>query len=169
MSIHLYPVNSELDYPRLAELLRTANDEPTVLCRLQSWRVAEREPRLRWHVVAVESGGRIAGFAEVERDADSSSGAFWIDIIVDPERRRQGIGAMLYDDVVAFAWEQGARCIGIEVRDDALEALRFVKQHGFCVERHIRVCASASGPFEDYYATTATAVATGVYVLVKNL
>jgi GNAT superfamily N-acetyltransferase len=52
---------------------------------------------------------------------------------VDRDERGRGIGAMLYDDLLQFAREQGATQLSVDVLTNATEGLRFATTRGFNV------------------------------------
>jgi GNAT superfamily N-acetyltransferase len=169
MPVHLYPVNPATDLPRLTELLRDATSETVALRRLREWHAGSPSGRIHLQVAAVESGGRIVGFAEVWRDPGMPAGRFQLDVVVDPARRGQGIGGMLYDDAVEFAWEQGATSIAAEARDDSCAGIGFAERRGFSIVRHIPAPSADDDPFEDYYGDRTEACPAGIYHLVRDL
>jgi GNAT superfamily N-acetyltransferase len=131
MTVYLRPYSAETDTASLAELIARAAPQPL----LPSWADLAEEPapagRIQFRVTAVEPGERIVGFGETGRDPWMARGLFWLDLFVAPEARGQGIGAMLFDDLMQFAWELGADRLLVHVDERIPEGLRFVHQRGF--------------------------------------
>ncbi len=131
MTVYLRPFNAETDTKRLAELITIAAPQPL----LPSWASLMEAPapagRLQFRVTAVEPGERIIGFGETGRDQWMPAGVFWLDLFVAPEARGQGAGAMLFDDLMQFAWELGAAQLLAHVDERIPEGLRFIHQRGF--------------------------------------
>lgn len=137
MSIHVLPVDAERDYPRLAELINTVRPSYVTAELLHAWDENAPRGRIRWRVVAVTAGGRVAGFGDTGRDPHLPAGQYWLNVIVDPAVRGQGIGAMLYEDVAAFAWELGATSLLSDVVESSTAGRRFLEARGFAVEQHV--------------------------------
>ena len=131
MTVYLRPYNAETDRIRLTELLTVAAPRPP----MPTWAGLAEESapvgRIRFRVTAVEPGEHIVGFGETGRDPHMGCGLFWLDLFVAPEARGQGTGAMLFDDLMQFAWELGADRLLAHVDDRIPEGLRFVQQRGF--------------------------------------
>lgn len=137
MSIHVLPVDAERDYPRLAELINLTRPGYVTAELLHAWDENAPAGRIRWRVAAVADGGCVVGFGDTGRDPHLPTGQFWLNVIVDPAYRRQGIGEMLYDDVAAFAWETGATSLVSEVVESSPEGRRFLESRGFDVEQRV--------------------------------
>lgn len=137
MSIHVLPVDAERDYPCLAELINSVRPGYVTAELLHAWDENAPLGRIRWRVVAVAEGGRIVGFGDTGRDPHLPAGQFWLNVIVDPAYRGQGIGEMLYEDVAGFAWELGATSLLSEVAESSPEGRRFLEARGFAVEEHV--------------------------------
>lgn len=131
MTVYLRPYNAETDTARLAELLENAAPQPV----LASWVDLATEPapegRIQFRIAAVEPGERIVGFGETGRDPWMAPGVFWLDLFVTPEARGQGTGAMLFDDLMQFAWELGAAKLLAHVDERIPEGVRFIQRRGF--------------------------------------
>ena len=137
MSIHVLPVDAERDYPRLADLINTVRPGYVTAELLHAWDENAPRGRIRWRVVAVTEGGRVVGFGDTGRDPHLPAGQYWLNVIVDPASRGQGIGAMLYEDVASFAWELGATSLLSDVVESSPEGRRFLEARGFAVEQHV--------------------------------
>jgi GNAT superfamily N-acetyltransferase len=99
-----------------------------------------RRPRSRWHEswVAVDDD-EIAGYGYVqEPNVAARPGRIHVRVLVDPTRRGRGIGALLYEALLARAHEAGADELVTEAQSDDPGALRFLARRGF-VEYHRRI------------------------------
>jgi ribosomal-protein-alanine N-acetyltransferase len=78
--------------------------------------------------VARDSSRNLIGYACLMIVVDE---AHLTNIAVSTGCRRQGIGAMLMDDVISKAEREGCRAIFLEVRDSNLDARGFYSRYGF--------------------------------------
>src|SRR5262245_21345862 len=111
MTVYLRPYALDTDCARLAAQMTLVGFQPVTEAELREREELWPEGRIRFRVVAVATtseGEQLAGYGETGRDLGMAPGFFWIHLLVAPAMRRQGIGAMLYDDLIQFAWEQGA-------------------------------------------------------------
>ena len=131
MTVYLRPYNAVTDTASLAELITRAAPQPL----LPSWADLAQEPapagRIQFRVTAAEPGERIVGFGETGRDPWMPTGVFWLDLFVAPEARGQGTGAMLFDDLMQFAWELGATQLLAHLDERIPEGMRFIQRRGF--------------------------------------
>lgn len=135
-SIRLQPLNAQTDFPRIAELRNTSNPEPITAGQLQEWEAQHPQGQIRQRFVAVDEHGQIIGYNDAGRDPWMPEGLFDLHVLVDPARRHQGIGALLYHDALRFCQEHGATRLQGQVRDNCAPCLRFARQRGFQVTRH---------------------------------
>lgn len=131
MAVYIYPVSAEKDFPRLANLLSRIQPHPGM--RLRSAGVGNpiSGEHIAWQVAAIADNGQMVGYAAVGRDSDMRSRHFWLAVVVDQAFRGQGIGAMLYDDVASFAWEQGADNLEVLLCDEDRPTRQFFEHRGF--------------------------------------
>ncbi len=135
-SIRLQPLNTQTDFPRIAELYNTSNPEPITAGQLQEWEHQNPQEQIRHRMVAVDEHGQIIGYNDAGRDPWMPAGLFDLHMLVDPAQRHQGIGALLYQDALRFCQEHGATRLQGQVRDNCEPCLHFARQHGFQVTRH---------------------------------
>jgi [ribosomal protein S18]-alanine N-acetyltransferase len=106
-----------------------------------------KPPLLRVAVVA-EAGGRVTGLAAATLLLDGQENRCELDTIaVDPADRRRGIGAALLEAVMAWAAQNGARRMGLEVRASNAPAAMLYRRMGFAEEGRRR--GYYTGPEED--------------------
>lgn len=130
------PLDPERDDAALAALLNLTSKVPVTPDMLRQWRERADAGRVRFQLVAVDADDHPVAAGDCVRDPWMPVGQFWIDVIVRPDYRRQGIGAHLYTVCEAWAIEQGALYAGDDVRDDQLEGLRFAEARGFKKMQH---------------------------------
>lgn len=124
MTVYIYPMNMDTDLPRVTELLRIAGFmEPD-----------DVESAL-WRVVAVAQGGVIVGYGVAGRATEMATDTLWLSVVVDPTEREPGIAAMLYDDLIQFAWEIGATSIELAGRVAVRDRVRVATRRGLRLVR----------------------------------
>lgn len=126
MAIYLHPDPAENEISDLSKLISAAR---------RTWARHSGE-RVLWRVAALSSGARPVGYAETGRHAVGGADRFWLRLFVRCEARGQGIGTMLYDDALAFAWEMGATSVEVAVCREERETRRFLRCRGFAFARH---------------------------------
>lgn len=137
LAVTLRPLHPETDFPRLAELMSMVEREPVTVEDLEEWQRRLWVGRTQQQIVALDERGQLVGYAKVWRDPWKVAGKFGMEILVDPAVRQRGIGALLYNDVLAFAQQHGALAFEAEISDDAPTAWRFAQARGFAIDRHL--------------------------------
>ncbi len=121
------------DIPALVSIgNRTYPDTPTTIEQEEFWEKTypQGNPRLRFVVEA--TGGAVVGqgwcmFPFWMKDA----GAYSIYAAVDPEWRGRGVGRALFARLEPYAWQQGARRLWTDCREDHADAIRFLTAAGY--------------------------------------
>lgn len=135
MPFRIRPLDPNADLPRLAELTTAARREP-VTADILAERERQAAPAIvQQRLVAVDADGWIAGFGKADREPWDSPGQVWLQLLVDPAARRQGIGAALYEALWPFLREHGAGRLEARARDDEPDSLRFAEARGFHIHR----------------------------------
>lgn len=134
--VNFRPLDPERDFPALAALLNLTATLPVTPDLLAEWRRRADPARLRQQIVAADEADQPVGIGDCVRDPWMPAGQFWLDVVVQPEYRGQGIGAQLYDACEAWARSSGALYVGGDVRDDQPEGLRFAEARGFKQVQH---------------------------------
>jgi GNAT superfamily N-acetyltransferase len=127
----------EGDFARIAELISATQPELVTEANVLEWERRVLVGQIRRRMVAVNGAGRIAGYSIVQHSESMGAGRFYLWVTVDPGWRRCGIGAQLYDNAFDFAIRHGAVLLESEVREDDAAGVRFARQRGFAVNRHI--------------------------------
>jgi GNAT superfamily N-acetyltransferase len=133
MTVHLRPYNAETDNERLAELVNVLRSHAIATAWSNENEASRPARRIQFRVTAVDTGERIVGFGTTGRDPWMTPGVFWLDLLVAPEARGQGVGMMLFDDLTQFAWELGATQLLAHVDERIPEGVRFARGRGFCL------------------------------------
>jgi len=79
-------------------------------------------------IVAINQQHQIVGFSIVQFIVDE---AHLLNIAVEPNQQKQGIGKLLLDDVLANSQQQKATTIFLEVRDSNQRAIQLYQAAGF--------------------------------------
>jgi [ribosomal protein S18]-alanine N-acetyltransferase len=111
------------DLPRILEIERTSFPLPWSPATFRS--LLDRERVL---VLVAAEGARVVAHAVLWWVADEGELA---NLAVAPEARRQGIGSLLMDRILAEARAAGLRSIFLEVRASNLGALALYRRRGF--------------------------------------
>ena len=98
----------------------------------------------------------VVGFACVRVAADEAE---LLNLAVDPSHRRQAIGSLLMERIIAEAAAAGARRLFLEVRASNTAALRLYQHHGF----------EEIGRRRGYFPETGTGEAEDAVVLARTL
>lgn len=124
MTVYIYPMNMDTDLPRVTDLLQSGG----------VWEGAHWETPL-WQVVAVADGGAIVGYAVATRTAKMPADHVRMRVVVDPSENGMGVAAMLYDDLIQFAWEIGATTVELVGRVAVRDRVRVATRRGLRLVR----------------------------------
>lgn len=86
------------------------------------------------YVVEERASGRAVAVAGVGQDPQVERGRLWVFALVRPDFRRRGIGARLFETLLASAREHRGVALRAFVREDELPGRAFLEKRGF-VER----------------------------------
>jgi len=119
----------EYDYARLLSMQMTA---PYDVAALKDRR--KRHAKREWHEQVAEVDGKLVGIAELV--ATGAQGSAMCRIVVDPDHRKQRIGASLLEFVTKIPLFQRSKVFA-QVRDDEPYSLEFCEQAGFVKQAHV--------------------------------
>ena len=147
------PMDITSDAAEMARLYSYTIPEPITPETARDWWTL-REGETRVTMLALDESGRAIGYWDVERETWMNPGRFFIKVIVAPEARGQRLGTRMYEDALRLAREYGATQLESMVREADEVAVRFAKQRGFIVERHmfessLDLADFDERPFED--------------------
>lgn len=113
VSHRVYP-----DYPQSVEEWRFRDEKRPPHCRHQRW--------------VVESEGGLVAFADYSQPLYAyHPRRFWMEMNVDPEHERRGIGGALYSRLLEALAPHDPLAITTHVREDHPRSLRFLEKRGF--------------------------------------
>jgi GNAT superfamily N-acetyltransferase len=101
---------------------------------VDEWRYQDehRDPKCRFQRFVAERDGRVAGFASYGNAAYMyHPQKFWVDVTVDPGCQRCGIGAALYDHLLAELEPFEPIKLWSGTREDFASSIRFLEKRGF--------------------------------------
>jgi GNAT superfamily N-acetyltransferase len=137
LPITVREADPQRDYERLAEIISIHEQETITAERLHESDQHAVEGQISRKTVAVNANGEVVGYGTIGRASWSLAGRFYIQTIIDPAWRRQGIGAQVYDDNLQFAREYGADSFDTWVFENQPDGLGFAEKRGFTIERNI--------------------------------
>ena len=126
MTVYIYPMNMDTDLPRVTDLLQSVGVREDGLWEMPLWQV-----------VAVAEGGTIVGYAVATRMAKTPPDHVRLRVVVDPCEHGMGIAAMLYDDLIQFAWEIGATTVELVGRVAVRDRVRVATRRGLRLARRM--------------------------------
>lgn len=127
-------LNLEVDAPALARLYSAARPEKVTLDEVRDW-WQPRQGELRQTLLALNEAGQPVGMVDGQHTASMRAGHFWLNVIVDPGWRRQGVGGQLFAKGLAWVQAQGGQVLESTVWDNRPEALQFAERRGFRINR----------------------------------
>lgn len=128
--------NPAEDFPRIAELLSVNTKETTSAQELLDEHNVDMPERILRHAVAINDQGVIVGFNFAGHYPSMKPHQYFVNLVVDPAYRRQGIGAQLWDDLVRYLSAQGANALLAEVQEGDPVHYRFAETRGFTPRTH---------------------------------
>jgi mycothiol synthase len=93
---------------------------------------AMREAKIRHHRLVAETDGHLIGRGSASNSSWSyDPRRFHISVSVHPDWRRRGVGTALYDQLRSTLEPYAPTRFSAYTREDRLDGVRFVEQHGF--------------------------------------
>ncbi len=122
------------DIPALVSVgNRTYADTPTTVEQEEFWEKSypADNPRLRF--VVETTGGAVVGQGSCMFPfwMQNNQGVYSIYAVVDPAWRGRGIGRALFARLEPYAWQQGAKRLWTDCREDHADAIRFLEAAGY--------------------------------------
>lgn len=135
--ITIRPRVPEDDEKYLAARNAIASDRAPVTLE-EHRRFIELEPERTGHtIVTAEREGEALGHASwALRVHTSDQNTFWLDILVDRNHWRSGVGSALYAYAMQQLTERGAKKVFVQIREDIPEAETFAARRGFTRTGH---------------------------------
>jgi len=133
--INIQPADPGRDFATIAALLTTQETEPSTAESLLEWYGKQSADGIHFSV-ALSPDGKLLGFNGIYRENLNYDRLYGLYLIVEQESRGQGLGSLLYNNLLDQAAELDARILKFRVRDTCEEGLRFATQRGFTVKKH---------------------------------
>ncbi|HEX6269499.1 MAG TPA: GNAT family N-acetyltransferase [Anaerolineales bacterium] len=146
-TITLRPAEPERDFGQLAALFSLEQDEPTSETGLRA-DYEEHKERIIRLMVAEDEQGELLGFNWAARSKFDEKQAYFY-LIVKPERREQGAGRQLYEDLEGAARAAQVQKLQVSVRDDCPECRAFAERRDFTERSHAIAMALDLDTFDD--------------------
>jgi len=145
--------NPTEDFPRIAQLLSADTAEPTSAQDMLDEHNVDMPERILRHAVAINDQGLVVGFNFAGHYPSMKPNQYFVNVVVDPAHRRQGIGAQLWEDLVRYLRAQGADALLAEVQEGDPAHYRFAEKRGFTPRTHqLRAILELAHFDEDKFA-----------------
>ena len=118
--------------------MRLEPDRPFTAEELRQWDRIFREPQLVKldFIVEEQASGAGVAYGSLHHVPDMyHPRRFWVEVDVDPDHQRRGIGRALYDQLEGLAHARSVEVLWASVRADDLRSVRFFERAGFEVRR----------------------------------
>ena len=133
-SIRLRPVEPQKDFGAIASLLSSQEEEPSSASAVR----ADYDTHLETLVglmVAMDERGELLGFYWAWHSL-VESGQVSFHLLVRPDRRKQGIGQLLYEDLTQILSRTQVKKVRVNMCEPCAEGLEFSLRRGFYIQRH---------------------------------
>ena len=145
-TVRLRPAEPERDFGQLVDWFAILEGVRTAESELKDYYERAKERILQR--MAEEEPGAPVGFYWAERDR-VEAGRFHVSLFVTPERRGQGVGRRLYEEMEEEARAAGARRLRVSVWDNCPQDRAFAERRGFAEQRHRLAMALDLEAFDD--------------------
>jgi GNAT superfamily N-acetyltransferase len=131
VSIHIRPFTLD-DFAQVVPLMNLIHPQyPSTVEEQLEWE-ARRDPTHKIGRWVAEQDGQILAMGQYGQYFDEyHPRKFFIDVRVHPEHRRQGIGTLLYNQVMEELKQHDPMQVRSEVREDLTDGIRFLEKRGF--------------------------------------
>jgi GNAT superfamily N-acetyltransferase len=130
------PMSIATDAADMARLYSYTVAEPiTAETAREWWELQEGE--IRVIMLAIDEDRQPIGYWDIDHETWMKPGHFYIQVIVAPPMRGQGLGKQMYADALREACGQGATNLESRVNESDFVSLKFAVKRGFEIEHHI--------------------------------
>ena len=133
-TILLRPTDPERDFSQIAALFSNEQGEPVSESGLKQ-DYEEHKERIIRLIVAEDKQGELLGFNWAVRSRFEPNEIYFF-LIVKPEKRKQGAGSRLYEDLLQAAWDAQTKKLQVSIRDNRPECRAFADKRGFAERSH---------------------------------
>jgi GNAT superfamily N-acetyltransferase len=145
--LRLRPLNPDRDFPAIAPLLSSQEDTPTSPSAARADYEKHQDSIIRLRI-AEDDRGELLGFTWVYPEK-AQTGLVSFYLVVKPERRGQGAGRLLYEDLIQAIATTPARRLRTTLPDACQEGRLFAERRGFREIRHTIGMELDLASFED--------------------
>ncbi|MCB0107458.1 MAG: GNAT family N-acetyltransferase, partial [Caldilineaceae bacterium] len=124
------------DFSRIAQLISTDARETTTAQDLLDEHNVDMPERILRHAVAINGQGEVVGFNFAGHYPSMKPHQYFVNVVVDPAHRNQGIGTQLWNDLTTYLHAQGADALLAEVQEGDLVHYHFAEKRGFTPRTH---------------------------------
>lgn len=135
IDVKLTPAIPGIHFATIAALISSQETEPSTQQTLTEWYNKQLVDGILF-TAAVTPEGSVVGFNGIYRDNTNIKHYFGTYLIVGPAYRRQGLGSLLYEDLLIHAASFEAHTLKTRVRDNCDEGIHFATQRGFIEKKH---------------------------------
>ncbi len=133
--VSLRPVEAT-DFPRLAEIHNMLYPDPITAGDLQRNKERRSSEAIFHEMVAVDTQQHVLGRNRAYRGPEFPAGRFFLHVEVDRAFHGQGIGTLLYQDLLNFVRKHQGSDLDISVPESVPFALPFAQHRDFTIRRH---------------------------------
>jgi len=127
----------ETDLPDIVRITNPYEVQPISVDQVRLWFQYNPPGRVQRRMVSVDENDAVTGYCGYVHEADAPAHHFTVWVIVDPDRRGQGIGLALWDTMLKDLRERGATRLRSDVFDNDLPSLAFAERCGFVIDEHV--------------------------------
>lgn len=128
--------NPTQDFARIAQLLSADTAEPTSAQELLDEHNVDMPERILRHAVAINDQGLVVGFSFAGHYPSMKPHQYFVNVVVDPAHRHQGIGSQLWNDLINYLRAQRADALLAIVNEGDPIHYRFAEKRGFTPRTH---------------------------------
>jgi mycothiol synthase len=133
--IQILPADPAAHFAGIATLMNTVESEPNTAESLDEWYQKQLADGVSF-AVAQDRSGCMLGFNGIYRANTNIERYFAIYLVVNQDYWNQGIGTMLYANLLTQASALDALTLRVRVRDNCQPGIRFAQKHGFVQKKH---------------------------------
>jgi mycothiol synthase len=120
------------DYPAVCAVFNSVFPEYPGTDEEMRFRDERRDPKCRHQRWVAEHGGAVAGAADYSQSSSHyHPRKFWIEVAVQPDWQGRGIGASLYDQLLAALAPFDPLALTAAAREDMGQGVAFLRRRGF--------------------------------------
>lgn len=134
--VTLRPTRFPDDLERTVAIYNDWSLEPMTVERAQEWEAGLAAESRRYRFVAESSAGVVVGYVEATHKPWAEPGYFEMELVVDAQWRRRGVGKTLWQATLAWLRAESATRVEVELRDNAPASIGFAEARGFMRQRH---------------------------------